>query len=102
MYGSLLWYVFPLDSHISWERHLSGFGVGLLLAYLYKGTTTVTNKKFDWETDDYLPENDPFMQQFDADGNFIEIKQTPDDQQLSTTSKNDVGIVYTIVKHKKE
>ena len=39
---------------------------------------------------------------YDADGNFIEIKQTPDDQQLSTTSKNDVGVVYTIVKQKKE
>lgn len=85
-----------------WEGHLSGFGVGLLLAFLYKGKATVTNKKFDWEAEDYLPENDPFMQQFDADGNFIEIKQTPDDQQLSTTSKNDVGVVYTIVKQKKE
>ena len=42
------------------------------------------------------------MQQFDADGNFIEIKHPPDDQQLSTTSKNDVGVVYTIVKQKKE
>ena len=36
VYGSLLWYVFPLDTHISWEGHLSGFGVGLLLAFLYK------------------------------------------------------------------
>ena len=35
VYGSLLWYVFPLDTHISWEGHLSGFGVGLLLAFLY-------------------------------------------------------------------
>ncbi|MFB0942116.1 MAG: rhomboid family intramembrane serine protease [Patiriisocius sp.] len=102
VYGSLLWYVFPLDTHISWEGHLSGFGVGLLLAFLYKGKATVTNKKFDWEAEDYLPENDPFMQQFDADGNFIEIKQTPDDKQLSTTSKNDIGVVYTIVKQKKE
>ena len=40
----------------------------LLLAFLYKGKATVTNKKFDWEAEDYLPENDPFMQQFDADG----------------------------------
>jgi hypothetical protein len=81
---------------------LSGFGVGVLLAFLYKGTTTVTNKKFDWEADDYLPENDPFMRQFDADGNFIENKPTLERQQIDTTSKKDLGVVYTIVKNKKE
>lgn len=102
VYGSLLWYVFPLDAHISWEGHLSGFGVGVLLAFLYKGTTTVTNKKFDWEAEDYSPQNDSFMQQFDADGNFIENKPKVDEQQLNTTSKKDIGVVYTIVKQKKE
>jgi hypothetical protein len=98
----LLWYVFPLDTHISWEGPLSGFGVGVLLAFLYKGTTTVTNKKYDWEAEDYSPQNDPFMQQFDADGNFIENKPKVDEQQLNTTSKKDIGVMYTIVKQKKE
>jgi membrane associated rhomboid family serine protease len=102
VYGSLLWYVFPSDPLISWEGHLSGFGVGVLLAFLMKSSTTVPTIKYDWEQDDYRPDNDPFMQQFDIDGNFIEKKPNLEDQELSTTFGNQVAIVYTITPKSKE
>tara|TARA_B100000795_G_scaffold91023_1_gene66309 strand:- start:6231 stop:6983 length:753 start_codon:yes stop_codon:yes gene_type:complete len=102
VYGSLLWYVFPLDPLISWEGHLSGFGVGVVLAFLMKKSTTVPTIKFDWEREDYRPDNDPFMQQFDAEGNFIEKQKIPEQENLNTTSNQDVGIVYTVTLKNKE
>ena len=69
LYGSLLWYVFPIDDKISWEGHLSGFMTGLFLSVVFKQKIPEA-EKYDWEeeTDD---ENDPFLKHFDEDGNFI-------------------------------
>ena len=77
LYGSMIWYVFPLDDTISWEGHLSGFIVGLIFSFLFK-KTAITEEKYDWEREDYNSENDPFMQQFDEDGNFIDLNQDDD------------------------
>ena len=74
LYGSFIWYIFPTDPKISWEGHLSGFLVGFLFAVFFKGPK-LENKKFAWEQDDYDEEQDPFLQQFDEDGNFIEKKK---------------------------
>ena len=32
-YGSLVWYVFPVDKKVSWEGHACGFFVGVLVAF---------------------------------------------------------------------
>lgn len=73
IYGSLLWYIFPIKDDISWEGHLSGFLTGLLLAVLIKAKLP-SRKKYDWELEDFNEEEDEFLQQFDKDGNFIERK----------------------------
>ena len=73
IYGSLLWYVFPIKDGISWEGHLGGFLAGLLLAFFVKANTP-SSKKFDWEHEDYNEEADEFLRHFDEDGNFIERK----------------------------
>jgi membrane associated rhomboid family serine protease len=36
LYGSMIWFVFPIDAKISWEGHLFGGLAGLLLAFLYR------------------------------------------------------------------
>ena len=36
LYGSMIWYVFPIKEGISWEGHLSGFLVGLFFSVLYR------------------------------------------------------------------
>ncbi|CAM3289083.1 rhomboid family intramembrane serine protease [Aequorivita lipolytica] len=105
LYGGLLWYVFPVDPEISWEGHLSGFFVGLLFAFLFKGNP-IENKKYEWEKESYNPENDPFLKQFDEDGNFIELaKETSatDGQQsikelTADGTKKIIKIVYSIKK----
>ena len=80
IYGSLLWYIFPVKDDISWEGHLSGFLTGLMLAVFVKAKIPPP-KKFDWEDEDYNEEADDFLQHFDEDGNFIEkVLEEPDNQ----------------------
>lgn len=71
VYGSMLWYIFPVEDGISWEGHLGGFLTGLFLAFFVKAPVPPP-KKFDWEYDDYDEEADEFLKQFDEEGNFIE------------------------------
>jgi membrane associated rhomboid family serine protease len=71
IYGGTIWYVFPIKNNMSWEGHLSGFMIGVLLALLFKKNTPV-NKVYKWENEDYDNTDDPFLKQFDEDGNFIE------------------------------
>lgn len=71
IYGSMLWYIFPVKDTISWEGHLSGFITGFLLAFMTKIKVPV-EKKYEWEREGYNEEEDPFLKHFDENGNFIE------------------------------
>lgn len=75
LYGSMIWYIFPIEEGISWEGHLSGFLVGFTMAYFLQ-TTVPKEKKYAWEKDDYNEDEDEFMKHFDEDGNFIENPET--------------------------
>lgn len=71
-YGSLVWYVLPIEKGVSWEGHLSGAIAGILLAILIRNELP-EKKKYDWELDMYNEDDDPFMKHFDNNGNFIEL-----------------------------
>ena len=71
LYGGFIWYIFPTDPKISWEGHLSGFIVGIIFALIFN-KQTLPVKKYVWQNEDYNPDDDPFMKNFDEDGNFIE------------------------------
>ncbi len=106
MYGSMVWYLFPVDPKISWEGHLSGFVVGIVLALIYKGNVPVENKKYAWEKEDYNPENDVFLQHFDEDGNFVEnrlelMKETSE-ETLPEKVKKRVTIKYIFKERDKD
>ncbi|MDO1513583.1 rhomboid family intramembrane serine protease [Maribacter confluentis] len=74
IYGSLLWYIFPVKEGISWEGHLAGFITGLLLAVIFKVKIPVQHK-YDWESEDYNEDDDNFLKHFDENGNFIEYME---------------------------
>lgn len=71
IYGSMIWYIFPIKDTISWEGHLSGFATGLLLALVLK-VGIPKEKKYEWERPEYNEEEDAFLKHFDKDGNFME------------------------------
>lgn len=76
LYGSMIWYIFPIKDGISWEGHLSGFIVGLFLAFVFK-TKFQKEKKYAWEREDYNEEDDEFLKHFDENGNFIDKVSEP-------------------------
>ncbi|MDT0607924.1 rhomboid family intramembrane serine protease [Croceitalea rosinachiae] len=92
IYGSMLWYIFPIEEGISWEGHLSGFVTGLLLARIIKSEIPEP-KKYKWEQDDFNEEEDEFLRHFDENGNFIE-KTTSSDEEA-------IKVIYDFKKSKK-
>jgi membrane associated rhomboid family serine protease len=65
IYGSMIWYVFPIDKSISWEGHLSGLITGILLSFCYKNEIKASPQ---------IPlnyEQNLFLNHFDSSGKFI-------------------------------
>lgn len=62
LYGSMIWYLFPIEDKISWEGHLSGFLVGWILSVIYKKQGP-QKKTFEYKKTE-------FDTWFDEDGNF--------------------------------
>ena len=60
LYGSLVWGLYPkyaIENNISWEGHLSGFVMGIVLAFFYKGEGP-QREEYVWEDDDDDNEED--------------------------------------------
>ena len=76
LYGSFLWGVLPHDPTISWEGHLSGAIVGLLLALFYRKTEPIEALR-----DQPVPHEevawDDWKDPLDQDLNFQEVKGAP-------------------------
>lgn len=51
LYGSMVWGIFPLQPHISWEAHLLGLIAGVVVAIYYKKFGPQT-QKIQWEEED--------------------------------------------------
>ncbi len=56
LYGTMVWGVLPIRAHMSWELHLSGAVMGVLLAWVFRRWDQVPLKQYDWEHDDSVPE----------------------------------------------
>ena len=67
LYGSMIWFVFPVEGRISWEGHLSGLIAGLLFAFLFRKKGIVKEAYQFTQTE--------FDLLFDEDGNLIEEKE---------------------------
>ena len=58
LYGSMIWYVFPVKENMSWEGHLSGLLTGLLFALIFR-KSIAKPQKYAWEREDYNEDDDP-------------------------------------------
>ncbi len=52
LYGSMVWYILPIEEKVSWEGHLSGFLTGILLAYVFKDSGP-QRLQYEWEDEDF-------------------------------------------------
>ena len=73
LYGSLIWFMLPLETHMSWEGHLSGFITGLILALIYAKKLKKHYPKRNIVI--IRPEEEEFLKHFDENGNFIEFSK---------------------------
>lgn len=95
LYGGLIWYIFPgVKENMSWEGHLSGFIIGLILSFLLAVHHPQTEPKYDWQKPDFIPEMDPFMRHFDENGQFVNTPKPEDEISKQFTSSIDVIYDY--------
>ena len=62
LYGSLIWGLYPkyaIENHISWEGHLAGFIMGIILAVFYRKEGPQREKDYD-DDDDDISDDDPY------------------------------------------
>ena len=90
LYGSMIWYVFPVKDGISWEGHLGGLITGILFAIIFR-KTIAKPEKYIWQQPNYKDDDDPFLKHFDADGNFIEIIEPEDEIENEIENENRIG-----------
>ncbi|MFD2727058.1 rhomboid family intramembrane serine protease [Hyunsoonleella rubra] len=88
LYGSMVWYTFPIEEGISWEGHLAGLISGFLFALFFR-KQIAKPKRYVWEQENYNPDDDPFLRHFDEDGNFIDApSNSPEGGELGNTDSN--------------
>ena len=81
LYGGLIWGTMPLQEGMSWEGHLSGFFTGTILAFVIK-SKIAKPVKYVWESESFKENEDPFLRQFDANGNFIDpVNDSEEDEE---------------------
>lgn len=92
-YGSMVWYLFPIEESISWEGHLSGFIVGLILAIVFRDASDIPVEKVKPISEKEIV----FLKHFDEHGNFIpesEWKRREEEAKTSTTLDINFQYVY--------
>ena len=67
LYGSMIWGVLPVRMHVSWEMHLTGAILGIVSAFLFRNWDRTPIVRYDWESDDSVPEWYPEEEQDDFD-----------------------------------
>lgn len=61
LYGGMIWGIFPSDPEVSFEYHLAGASLGILLAVLLKGRDPPPPRKtYSWEGEDADADDWPF------------------------------------------
>jgi membrane associated rhomboid family serine protease len=104
LYGSMIWGVFPTQPRVSWQGHLSGLIVGVILAFIYRKQGP-QRPKYQYEIEKELGIEPP-----DFEGDLrraieaerlaeLEAMALADDQAKSTTQQSPTIVVYDYKKN---
>ncbi|MBL7951563.1 MAG: rhomboid family intramembrane serine protease [Flavobacteriales bacterium] len=60
LYGGLLWGMFPIFPHISWESHFWGGAAGVIMAFIYRHVPSAVNdpRPIVWDDEEDEPNDD--------------------------------------------
>lgn len=96
LYGSMVWGILPWDQQISWEGHLWGLFIGVVLAIFYRKKGP-PRKKYSW---DYEEEEIDEK----SENGILEDRETSEKGNLPNTSSNEnnTGEGKRIIYHFKE
>ncbi len=98
LYGSMVWYAFPVKDGMSWEGHLGGLISGFVFALIFR-KAIAKPERYVWQQPDYNEDDDPFLKHFDENGNFIEnIEPEVEEEQPSEDKR--IHIRYTFKENK--
>lgn len=91
LYGSMIWYIFPVKEGMSWEGHLSGFLMGLIFAIVYRNRGIVK--------EDFVFSKTDFDEMFDEDGNYVPKVEEEIEEESTVNSTLDINFVYKVKKN---
>lgn len=89
LYGSLIWYAFPVKEGMSWEGHLGGLISGLVFAIIFR-KSIAKPERYVWQQPHYDEADDPFLKHFDKDGNFIENIEPVEENSFTEANDNEL------------
>lgn len=91
-YGSLVWYLFPIDPAISWEGHTSGFVIGVICAFFYRKKGP-QRKVYQFETEPELPDDENAYWKIPGE------KQAENESTVSSDHKDQHKTTVTVKYH---
>lgn len=56
LYGGIVWGLLPLEPGVSWESHLYGAMVGVIMAFFFRKKDGIPRKTYDWQSEPDDPE----------------------------------------------
>lgn len=56
LYGTMVWGIFPIRPRMSWELHLGGALMGVIMAFIFRNWDRPPMVRYDWEDDDSVPD----------------------------------------------
>lgn len=91
LYGSMIWYVFPIKDGVSWEGHLGGLITGFLFAGFFRKAVAKPDR-YVWQQPSYNEDDDPFLRHFDEHGNFIENLEQEEEIEIENKLEDENDI----------
>lgn len=88
IYGSMIWGIFPIQPQISWQGHLSGMLVGVILAFSFRKQGP-QRPKFQYEIEKDMGIDPP-----DLEGIWLENKRRSEEEEQVRKEVEKIRIVY--------